>query len=211
MRDSVVIQAETFCGPLPPEPATSSRGGLLRALLNAVAVALLVGILAVGALAIAVPALTGSTALTVLTSSMEPHLPPGTMVVVRPTDAADVEPGMVLTYQLRSGEPTLITHRVTQVLAGVDGERRFITKGDNNAAADADPVREVQVRGTVWYAIPWLGWAAVAITGPHRAVMVTVAVVLLFGYAAWAFGSGLVDRMRRRGSVASTGSGSAHL
>lgn len=198
MRESIVIQAETTGEPLPPEPATPSRGGLLRALLNAVAVALLVGILAVGALAIAVPALTGSTALTVLTSSMEPHLPPGTMVVVRPTDAADVEPGMVLTYQLRSGEPTLITHRVTQVLAGADGERRFITQGDNNATADADQVREVQVRGTVWYAIPWLGWVAVAITGPHRGIMVTVAVVLLFGYAAWAFGSGLIERMRSR-------------
>ncbi|MFS2279885.1 signal peptidase I [Microbacterium sp. OR21] len=180
------------------EPSTPQRGGLLRAVLNAVAVALLAAILATGALAIAVPALTGSTALTVLTSSMEPHLPPGTMVVVRPTDPADVEPGMVLTYQLRSGEPTLITHRVTQVLAGADGERRFITKGDNNAEADADPVREVQMRGTVWYAIPWLGWVAMAITGPHRAIVVAVAVIGLFGYAAWAFGSGIIERVRKR-------------
>lgn len=180
------------------ESSAPPRGGMLRTLLNAVAVAVLVGILATGALAIAVPALTGSTALTVLTSSMEPHLPPGTMVVVRPTDPADVEPGMVLTYQLRSGEPTLITHRVTQVLAGADGERRFITKGDNNAEADADPVREVQMRGTVWYAIPWLGWVAIAITGPHRAIMVAVAVLVLFGYAAWAFGSSIIDRVRKR-------------
>ena len=180
------------------ESSAPPRGGMLRTLLNAVAVAVLVGILATGALAIAVPALTGSTALTVLTSSMEPHLPPGTMVVVRPTDPADVEPGMVLTYQLRSGEPTLITHRVTQVLAGADGERRFITKGDNNAEADADPVREVQMRGTVWYAIPWLGWVAIALTGPHRAIMVAVAVFGLFGYAAWAFGSGIIDRVRKR-------------
>lgn len=180
------------------ESSAPRRGGMLRTLLNAVAVAVLVGILATGALAIAVPALTGSTALTVLTSSMEPHLPPGTMVVVRPTDPADVEPGMVLTYQLRSGEPTLITHRVTQVLAGADGERRFITKGDNNAEADADPVREVQMRGTVWYAIPWLGWVAIALTGPHRAIMVAVAVLGLFGYAAWAFGSSIIDRVRKR-------------
>ena len=189
-----IVAEETPLAETPAKP----RGGMLKALLNAVAVAVLVGILATGALAIAVPALTGSTALTVLTSSMEPHLPPGTMVVVRPTDPADVEPGMVLTYQLRSGEPTLITHRVTQVLAGADGERRFITKGDNNAEADADPVREVQMRGTVWYAIPWLGWVAMAITGPHRAIVVAVAVIGLFGYAAWAFGSGIIERVRKR-------------
>lgn len=202
MSDLIVTPTEASDAVSDASPAEESsappRGGMLRTLLNAVAVALLVGILATGALAIAVPALTGSTALTVLTSSMEPHLPPGTMVVVQPTDPADVEPGMVLTYQLRSGEPTLITHRVTQVLAGADGERRFITKGDNNAEADADPVREVQMRGTVWYAIPWLGWVAIAITGPHRAIMVAVAVLGLFGYAAWAFGSSIIDRVRKR-------------
>ncbi|PYD01658.1 signal peptidase I [Microbacterium esteraromaticum] len=199
MPISDTIEAHTVAEETPlAETPAKPRGGMLRTLLNAVAVAVLVGILATGALAIAVPALTGSTALTVLTSSMEPHLPPGTMVVVRPTDPADVEPGMVLTYQLRSGEPTLITHRVTQVLAGADGERRFITKGDNNAEADADPVREVQMRGTVWYAIPWLGWVAIALTGPHRAIMVAVAVLGLFGYAAWAFGSSIIDRVRKR-------------
>lgn len=192
------VEASVAEDATPAENTAKPRGGLLRAVLNAVAVALLVGILAIGALAIAVPALTGSTALTVLTSSMEPHLPPGTMVVVRPTDTADIDPGMVVTYQLRSGEPTLVTHRVTQVLTAADGERRFITKGDNNAEADADPVRAVQVRGTVWYALPWLGWVAMAITGPHRALMITVAVVVLFGYAAWMFGSGIVERMRRR-------------
>ncbi|UJP10267.1 signal peptidase I [Microbacterium sp. KUDC0406] len=187
-------------GMVPADPAP--RGGMLRALLHAVAVAILVVVLAVGALAVAVPAVTGSTALTVLTSSMEPHLPPGTMVVVRKTPVAEIETGMVMTYQLHSGQPTLITHRVTQVLTEPDGDRLFVTKGDNNAQADADPVQEVQVRGTVWYAIPYLGWVATAVTGQHRAVVLTVAVVALFGYAAWALGSGLRETVRRRSASA---------
>lgn len=37
-------------------------------------------------------------------------------MVVRPT-AVEITPGMVLTYQLKSGEPTLVTHRVTQRIA----------------------------------------------------------------------------------------------
>lgn len=160
-------------------------------------IAVLAVIVGVGVLAIVVPAVTGSTTLTVLTSSMEPNLPPGTMVVVRPTDPQKIEPGMIMTYQLKSGEPTVVTHRVTQVLMTADGQRLFITQGDANPTADSDPVREVQVRGTVWYAIPYVGWAALALHGEQRAIVITVAVVALFGYAAWAFVSSMVDRARR--------------
>lgn len=90
---------------------------------------------------------------------MEPHLQPGTMVVVRPTDPADIEPGMVVTNQLKSGEAAVVTHRVTQSLLTADGERVFITQSDANPSADIDPVRGVQIRETVWYAIPCVGWA----------------------------------------------------
>lgn len=177
-----------------PDPAMRS---VWRAVLSGLSAAALVVILAIGVLAIGVPAATGSTALTVLTSSMEPGLPPGTMVVVRPTPPDEIRPGAVMTYQLRSGEPTLVTHRVTQRLQAADGEQLFITQGDANRQPDADPVRAVQVRGTVWYAIPYLGWVATGVTGEHRAIIVTVAVVGLFGYAAWAFGSAFAERLRR--------------
>ncbi len=156
--------------------------------------AVLVG---VGVLAILVPAATGSTALTVLTSSMEPHLPPGTMVVVRPTPADDIDPGEIVTYQLRSGEPTLVTHRVTQRLRATDGGILFVTQGDANPQPDPDLVQPVQVRGTVWYALPLLGWVATSVDAEQRSVVVLVAVVGLFGYALWAFGSAVRDRVRR--------------
>ncbi|MBD3758185.1 MULTISPECIES: signal peptidase I [unclassified Microbacterium] len=192
--------------PLAPESDTRPvrprdrprRGGVLKLVLTSVAAALLAVIVGIGILVIVVPAVTGSTALTVLTSSMSPALPAGTMVVVRPTDPADIEPGMVMTYQLHSGEPDLVTHRVTQRLTSTEGEFLFITQGDANDNPDPDPVREVQVRGTVWYAIPYLGWVATAVTGDQRQVVITVVVIVLLGYAAWAFGSSLRDRVRKR-------------
>ena len=46
-----------------------------------------------------------------LTSSMEPGLPPGTLVIVKPIDPVDVRIGTVITYQLESGKPTVVTHR----------------------------------------------------------------------------------------------------
>ena len=170
---------------------------LLSHIATAVAAAALIIVLGIATLAIVVPVATGSQALTVLTSSMRETLPPGTMVVVRPTDPADIEPGQVITYQLRSGEPEVVTHRVTQVLHNASGELVFITKGDSNAAADPAPVLPVQVRGRVWYSIPYLGYASQVLTGDTRRVIVPVIAIGLFGYAGWMLLSALRDRRRK--------------
>lgn len=172
--------------------------GLLSALVNGLLGALLILILGIAAAAIVVPAMTGSTALTVMTSSMEPALPPGTMVVVRPTQPAEIREGMVMTYQLRSGEPTLVTHRVVERYQLNDGTYEWVTQGDNNPTPDLDRVREVQVRGTVWYAIPTLGWVSAALTGEWRVWAIPAAVLALFGYAGYMVVSAVRDRARGR-------------
>ncbi len=48
-----------------------------------------------------------------------------------------------------------MTHRIIDV-ARVHGETVYRTKGDNNNAADPDPVRSVQVRGVVRYHVPYV-------------------------------------------------------
>lgn len=187
-----------------PSPAPQRRRGrsrtreALSALFTGVMAGLIGVIVLLGVAAIVVPAATGSTTLTVLTSSMEPDFPAGTLVVVRPTDVADIGPGDVITYQLRSGEPEVVTHRVLQQHRTADGEPFFITQGDANPSPDPEPVQPVQVRGTVWYAIPWLGHVAQWVSGDVRAVVVPVAVVGLFAYAGWMFLGGLRDRARGR-------------
>ncbi|WGD37851.1 signal peptidase I [Lysinibacter sp. HNR] len=158
---------------------------VLKSLASGLLVGVLLVLIGVGIAAIAVPALTGSTALTIKTSSMEPSLPPGTMVIIRSTDPEDIKPGEVLTYQLKSGEPTLVTHRVTQRQTLADGTPVFITKGDANAQPDATPVREVQVTGTVWYSIPYVGWVASFMMGENRTFVVTLTVGALLAYAVW--------------------------
>lgn len=189
------ISAEETTTPL--REGERRERGLVSYLLTGLMGGILILVLGIGALAIVIPQLTGSTALTVMTSSMEPGLPPGTMVVVKPTPVNEIKPGDVVTYQLNSGDPTLITHRVTPQLKTVDGEYQFITKGDNNPSADPDPVMEVQVRGTVWYSIPYIGWVSQALTGELRALIVPAVVGLLFVYAAWMFISGLRDKKKK--------------
>jgi signal peptidase len=179
-------------------PDTASEKSLARYLGTAVMAALLVALAAVAALVIVVPAVSGASALTVLTSSMAPKFPPGTLLVVRPTEVDDIAVGQVLTYQIESGRPAVVAHRVVERSVELDGSVSFTTKGDNNAVADPDPVREVQVKGTLWYAIPLLGWINNVVTGESRAVLVPVAAVLLFAYTAYLVVGYLLHASRRK-------------
>lgn len=145
-----------------------------------------------------VPRLAGASVYTVLTGSMSPGLPPGELVVVRAVDPAAVRVGDVVTYQLESGAPAVVTHRVAGVLVGGAGDRSFRMRGDANAANDLEAVRPEQVRGVLWYHVPLLGWVNSALSGPWRPVAVgTVAGGLLL-YAAVVWLRALVQVRRRR-------------
>lgn len=72
---------------------------------NIVSWALLLGVLAILLSTVVVPRLTGSTPFTVLTGSMQPTYPPGTLIVVKPQDAAQLQAGDAITYQIESGSP----------------------------------------------------------------------------------------------------------
>jgi signal peptidase len=160
---------------------------------------LLLFVALIGVLVIVVPAATGSTPYTILTTSMEPTYPPGTLIVVKPTDPQSINVGDVVTYQVKSNEPEVITHRVVQIVhsSDPDAELRFVTKGDNNGAADGE-IRAVQVRGVVWYAVPWIGYINNLVNGDARAVVIPLVATALFLYAGWMIISSVIQRRRRR-------------
>lgn len=179
--------------------------GLAQALLLGLSIGVLGLVVALAALLVVVPKATGSTPLTVLTSSMQPTFPPGALVVVRPVDTGLVEPGDVLTYQLESGEAAVVTHRVVEVVSTSDGMRSFVMRGDANGSVDADPVMPVQVKGAVWYSLPLVGWVAQAVGGEGRGWGATAVGVVLCLYSVVALGTGV--RRRRRAGAAETGHG----
>ncbi|WP_440711471.1 signal peptidase I [Herbiconiux sp. YIM B11900] len=185
----------------PGDAAGASRDGeksLAHYLGVAVSAAVLLLVLALAVVTVALPALVGGRPLTVLTQSMEPGLPPGTLVVVRPVPVQDIRIGDVLTYQIESGKPGVISHRVIAKTMSSNGSILFTTKGDNNDLPDENPVQEVQVVGTLWYSVPLLGWVNTAVNGEARSVIVPVAVAALFGYAGWMVLSAVRERRRAR-------------
>lgn len=154
----------------------------------------ILAVLLVVAVSVLVPRLGGATPYTILTGSMKPGMPPGTLVVVKPVNPDDISIGTVVTYQLQSGEATVVTHRVVAQAYDLKGGLTFTTQGDANSAADPEPVHPVQIRGERWYAVPRLGRAVNMITSNQRQAATVVAVVVLFGYAATMFAGSLRDR-----------------
>lgn len=172
---------------------------LAGVLLNGLSAGVLLLILGLGVLTIVLPALVGGMPLSVLTGSMRPHLPPGTLVVTKPTPVEEIGVGDVITFQLDSGQSAVVTHRVIErSVDSATGEVRFTTQGDANNTPDPEQVRPVQVRGTVWYAVPYLGWVNQAVDGQTRSWAIPALAGALFVYAAWTFGTGVREKVRER-------------
>lgn len=184
-----------------PAPVTADGGagvGVVRWVARVLAWTVILGCLLALAVAVLLPRIGGGTPYTVLTGSMRPHLPPGTLVVVRPADPGDIGVGTVVTYQLRSGEPQVVTHRVVAVRSNLEGEIEFQTQGDDNDVPDEAWVRPEQVRGALWYSVPYLGRVNTLVTGHQRQLLVYVVAGGLAVYAGAMFAGACRDRTRRR-------------
>ena len=104
----------------------------------------------------------------VLTQSMEPGIPQGSVVVVRPVAPSQLHVGDVITFS-SSGPPyETLTHRIASVER--DGETfAFQTKGDANLLADPWKVVYQQRAGMVQWVVPLAGYALMAAsTAPVR-------------------------------------------
>lgn len=146
---------------------------------------------------VVIPRVAGATPYAILTSSMQPRYPPGTLVVVKPVDPHKISVGDVVTYQLRSGEPTVVTHRVIAQGIRHDGTLIFRTKGDASNSPDPNWVQAVQIRGRLWYSVPLLGYPADMLSGSQHQLVVDIVVAGLLGYAAYMFVSAARDRRKR--------------
>ena len=86
--------------------------------------------------------------LTVLSGSMTPRIPVGSVVVVTPESPTKVQVGQVVTYQIPVLDHHVISHRVVKVISGGD-HPVLQTKGDANAAPD--PWTFQVTDPTVWH------------------------------------------------------------
>ncbi len=127
------------------------RGGkLIPALCNVLGTLILLAVIAVS-VPLSVPRLFGYEAYDVVSGSMEPAIPIGSVVYVGTAEPENVQPGEIIAFYSNG---VVVTHRVIENRFVVG---RFITKGDANAENDVNPVAYNEFIGVVKYHIPMLG------------------------------------------------------
>lgn len=102
----------------------------------------------------------------------------------------------------------MVTHRIISLAQTLGGETLFTTQGDANPHPDEKPVKAAQIRGVVWYSIPFAGYLNSLLTGEQRIWAVGSAVVLLLGYAAF---MGIGAMMDARKAVRRSGGARARV
>ena len=126
-------------------------------------------------MAIAAPLIMGFRPVVVLTGSMQPTFPVGSIVYYHKCAFEDLQEGDPITFK---AEDALVTHRITTV-NGIS--RTVVTKGDNNPTEDPAPVEENQIVGkTTKFAIPFAGYFVTY--GKEPAAIAVMAAILLINY-----------------------------
>lgn len=117
----------------------------------------------------------------VLTGSMEPAYPTGSLIYVRDVDPETLRIGDVITFSL---SPNVIaTHRIVDIVPDENNPsiRRFQTKGDANNSVDASLVNPTHIIGKVIFSVPYLGDIANYIQNPPGTyVAILVSGILIF-------------------------------
>ena len=126
-------------------------------------------------IAVAAPLIAGFHPMVVLSGSMEPTYPVGSVVYYKSCSFEELQVGDAITFQ--AGD-SLVTHRITTV-NGIS--RNVITKGDNNSSEDPSPVEADLIKGrTAKIKLPYLGFFVQFCKSPP--VLICIAIVLIADY-----------------------------
>lgn len=153
-----------------PRPSDRKGRKAFPALCSMLGTLILLGVI-IAFLPLTVPRLMGYDIYEVVSGSMEPEIPVGSVIYVKAARPEEVEAGDVIAFH-RDG--TVVTHRVEENHY-VEGE--FVTKGDANREEDMEPVAYNSLIGKVERHIPVLGIVMTLLasnTGKLYAVLLAV-------------------------------------
>ena len=155
-----------------------NRKNPVAAICSALGTLLLI-IIVVAGLPLTVPKVFGYEMYTVISGSMEPSIPTGSLVYIKDMEPQDVTDGDVIAFYGGHDSNAIITHRVVKNRV-VMGE--FVTKGDANEKEDMNPIPYMNFLGRVELSIPVVGKLAQMLTSMEGKIaagtLIGVAVIL---------------------------------
>lgn len=164
-----------------PGPSTQ------RARVSAADKTALVGALVLLVLVVAAVA-TGFRLVIVYSSSMEPAIEAGDVVLVRSVGPAQVEPGDIITFSDPNRDMATITHRVVEVAPSEEpGKFSFVTRGDSNSTEEHWEIPASGSVGLHMRTVPGLGKAVALGRVPAVRFAILVAALLAGSWALWSW------------------------
>jgi signal peptidase len=89
----------------------------------------------------------------IITGSMEPLIKPGDMVIVKKIEGENAKMNDIVEFR---SDNVSVFHRIIDV-ENINGNREYVTKGDNNSNPDSSNVKYEDVKGKVLFVIPKMG------------------------------------------------------
>lgn len=124
-----------------------------------------------------VPNILGYKPFIVLSGSMETEIRVGDMIITKMIDPKTLKKDDVIAF--RDHENTVTTHRIIEVLEK-DGEKYFVTKGDNNDSQDENLVEYKDVEGIYITRIPGIGNIFNELAKPTTIIILVLGVTVIF-------------------------------
>jgi len=134
-----------------------------------------IALMALSIVVFLLPRIFGMELRAVVSPSMEPVHPVGSVVVIRPRQFEQIAIGDDITF-VRDHHGTIVTHRV---IARNAVDRTLTTQGLTNNAPDA-PVGHENVIGVVWFSVPVVGYAFIWLEPTVNKVIVAIVIVAIW-------------------------------
>lgn len=125
-----------------------------------------------------VPSVFGYKPFMVLSGSMEGKILKGDLIITKVIDPTTLKVGDIIAF--RDSQNTVTTHRIIDEIT-TNGQRMFITKGDNNKSQDQNLVELDDVEGIYIMRIPGIGSAMKSLSEPTTIIILVVGITAVFG------------------------------
>ncbi|MBI4258398.1 MAG: signal peptidase I [Thaumarchaeota archaeon] len=160
-----------------PQTTQQPNRRLLRAFLTII---ILLGLTGGSWVGFTVAMGTATPLFVVSSGSMRPTLEVGDLIVVRSMSFNELQIGDIITFHSPFAPDRIIVHRIFRIVQSGDGATGFITKGDNNQAADGWVVEEDNYVGRVVLTIPKIDFISSILSPPINYVLIVLILGLIF-------------------------------
>lgn len=133
---------------------------------------------------------TTSPLVVVTSDSMKPTLERGDLLVIQARSEENIVLGDIIVFWTTWYPDSPIVHRVVEIIEDQDGERRFVTKGDNNPSNDRGTRTIEDLLGVVILRISYIGQVSLFLHTTVGFLVFTIVMIELFIL------SELIDRHR---------------